>query len=178
MNDADKTSSGGQKLAAFCGLYCGACSLFIASTEDPARLEKLSAAFKTPPEALRCLGCRSDKLSPFCRDCGFKACAKGRGTAFCSECGEFPCADLTAFQKERPHRLELWNDLERIKEAGAEVWMKEKRAEYACPECGTINSAYDLACRKCGTSPSCAYVRKHRGAVETYFRNMKQGEKA
>ena len=166
---------GAPALAAFCGLFCGACSVYIGSTEDPARLEKLAARLGTKPEDLRCRGCRSGEVGVHCRDCEFKACAKGRGIAFCSECGEYPCAKLEAFQKERPHRNELWNDLGRIREAGAAAWIREKLGEYACPACGTVNSAYDLACRSCGASPSCAFVRKHRDAIEQHFSNMKKG---
>jgi len=157
-------------LAACCGLFCGACSVYIGSTEDPERLEKLATRLGTSPDDLRCLGCRSGRLGSHCRDCGFKTCAKGKGLSFCSECDEYPCAGLVAFQKERPHRLELWNDLGRIREVGAAAWIKEKLEEYACPECGTVNSAYDLACRTCGASPSCAYVRKHHEAIENSFR--------
>ncbi len=162
-------------LAAFCGLFCGACSVYIGSTEDPERLKKLATRLGTTPDDLRCLGCRSGEVGAQCRDCAFTACAKGRGLAFCSECADYPCARLEAFQRERPHRRELWNDLGRIREKGAAAWIREKLEEYACPVCGTVNSAYDLACRKCGASPSCDFVRKHREAIEGYFSNMKKG---
>ena len=39
-----------KKLAAVCGLYCEACSLFIATAEEPERLKKLAAEFKCSEE--------------------------------------------------------------------------------------------------------------------------------
>jgi len=162
-------------LAAVCGLYCGACSLYIGSTEEPERLARLAVLFNAPPTELRCLGCRSGRLGIHCRDCEFKACANGKGISFCGECDEYPCAKLAEFQRQRPHRIELWDDLDRIKKAGTEVWIREKEAEYACPKCGTINSAYDLSCRKCGEHPSCAYVAKHQEAVEQHYAEMTKG---
>lgn len=42
---------------------------------------------------------------------------------------------------------------------------KEMLEHYACPQCGTINSAYDMACRKCGNTPSCNYVEANREEI-------------
>ena len=35
-----------KKMAAVCGLYCGACTLYIATMEDPARLKGLAERFQ------------------------------------------------------------------------------------------------------------------------------------
>jgi hypothetical protein len=49
-----------QKLAAPCGLYCGACSIRIAHRDDNHKLkERLSAAYGVHPEEIRCEGCFS-----------------------------------------------------------------------------------------------------------------------
>jgi len=157
--------------AAVCGLYCGACALFIATAEDPERLKQLAAKLQLAVEEAKCHGCRSDKKSNFCESCKFCACAAERGIEFCSHCFEYPCAELTAFQAERPHRMDLWNDLARVKAIGYEKWLGEIRNRYTCPRCQTINSAYDLKCRKCGNSPSCDYVAEHGPAVERFLLN-------
>jgi hypothetical protein len=94
------------------------------------------------------------------------ACAAGRGIDFCGECDRYPCADLQQFQAEKPHRLELWANLARIKAVGYEQWLAEIRGRYTCPRCRTINSCYDLQCRSCGGDPSCAFVAEHREAIE------------
>ena len=164
-NDLNKT------LAGVCGLYCGACNLFIATMEDPARLKKLSARWQFPEDEMKCGGCRSDTRGPYCRRCKMSACAAEKGIDFCMECEEYPCDDLKQFQSERPHRIELWDDLQRIETVGHRQWLKEIREHYTCMDCGTVNSAYDLKCRRCGKEPSCGYVAEHRQAVEQYLKN-------
>jgi len=151
--------------AAVCGLPCDACSIFIAGHEDPARLALLAERMGWSPEEALCDGCRAAKRTPYCEACELYKCAERRGYAFCGECEEYPCADLQAFQHERPHRAELWENLARIAEIGAEAWLEEAKKHYTCPSCGTLNSAYDLKCRACGHEPSCDYVAAHREAI-------------
>ena len=78
---------------------------------------------------------------------------------------DFPCADLKEFQADKPHRLELWPNQERIREAGYEKWFAEMLERYACPKCGALNSAYHVACRECGTTPGNAFVEAHKEAI-------------
>jgi len=162
----------GKTLAAVCGLFCEACTLFIATKEDPARLKGLAARFQLSEEEMKCYGCRSDKRGPYCKICKMFSCAAERGIDFCSECEDYPCDDLKQFQSERPHRIELWDDLEQIKDKGYEYWLNNIRTNYTCTQCQTINSAYDLKCRKCGHEPSCDYVAKHKSVIEQVLKNM------
>jgi hypothetical protein len=160
-----------KRLAAVCGLYCEACTLFIATKEDPARLNGLATRFQLSEEAIKCNGCRSAKRGPYCEHCKMFACAAGRGIEFCSECEDYPCGDLKRFQSERPHRIELWDDLEQIRTVGYRLWLEKAREKYTCPQCRSINSAYDARCRKCGEEPSCPYVAKHKQEIELFFRS-------
>jgi len=160
-----------KKLAAVCGLYCEACSWFIATTEDTERLKRLAAQLHFSEEESKCYGCRSDKRLPYCEKCKMFACAAERGIDFCSKCEEYPCDDLRQFQFAMPHRIELWVNLERIKSIGYKLWLQESRENYACPRCQIINSTYDLKCRKCGEEPSCNYVAKHQRVIEEYLKN-------
>jgi len=157
--------------AAVCGLYCEACSWFIATNEDPERLKRLAAQSNFSEEESKCYGCRSEKRLPYCEKCKLFACAAERGIDFCSECEEYPCQDLKQFQSARPHRIELWENLERIKSIGYKKWLKEIRENYACPRCQIINSTYDLKCRKCGEEPSCNYVAKNKQVIEQFLKN-------
>ncbi len=170
--EEDHSREADKKLAAVCGLYCEACTLFIATKEDPARLKGLAERFKISEEAMRCYGCRSDKRGPYCGICKMFGCASERGIDFCVQCAEYPCNDLKKFQSERPHRIELWDDLERIGEVGYKNWLQEINENYTCPECRSINSAYDLRCRKCGEEPSCTYVAKHKQAIEQFLKKL------
>jgi len=155
-----------KRLAAICGLFCPACTLFIGTKEDPERLKMIAMRLQLPVEELECHGCRSEKRGIFCRNhCKMTKCAVEKGINFCCECTEYPCVELKAFQAQMPHRNELWKSQERIKEVGYEKWYEEMIEHYSCPECHTINSAYDIACRKCGTTPSCNYVNLHKDEI-------------
>lgn len=152
-------------LAAVCGLFCEACTIYIGSHEDPERLARQAADFGQSAEETHCDGCRAEKRMAYCRSCTMFACAAGRGLAFCGDCSDYPCAELEAFGRELPHRADIHIDLRCIGEIGAEAWMAEARRRYTCSSCGIINSAYDLKCRRCRHEPANAYVEKHREAI-------------
>ncbi len=173
QKNTDHPEDTDRRLAAVCGLYCGACSWFLATREDPGWLRRLGAQFGYSEDESRCRGCRSDTRLPYCRQCGLSACAAKRGIEFCSQCEEYPCGELRQFQSAMPHRIELWANLERVASAGHGQWLEEIRRRYTCPRCGTVNSAYNLKCRACGREPSCAYVAEHRKTIEDYLRNRK-----
>ena len=166
-----KNETSDKKLAAVCGLYCEACTWFIATREDPKRLKGLAARLNWSEEGSRCYGCRSEKRLPYCQSCKMFECTSERGIDFCSECEQYPCDKLKQFQAAMPHRIELWANLGRIKSVGYEQWLKEIRDRYTCPECKTINSTYDLKCRKCGYDPSCSYVAEHKNEIEEYLKS-------
>jgi hypothetical protein len=161
----DGRSSAAPVMAAVCGLFCSACSFYIGTHEEPARLERMASSFHVSREALLCDGCRSERRLFYCRDCVMFGCAAHRGYYTCGECPDCPCPDLERFVAERPHRADVPRDLARIKEIGAIAWMDEATLRHSCPECGTLNPAYDLACRKCGHDPASPYVEEHRDAI-------------
>jgi len=152
--------------AAVCGLFCTSCTFLISTAEDPARLSRLAKAIKQPEEAVRCEGCRSQVRTFYCKTCKMYACAAEKGIDFCVECSEYPCQEIKAFQSIMPHRLELWQSQDRIKEVGWEQWYREMSEHYSCSKCGTINSAYDKACRKCGAEPGSEYVKVNQKGIQ------------
>ena len=161
-----------KNVAAVCGLFCPACSIYIGTKEDPERLKPLAEAFNLPVEDLKCEGCRSEKKLGYCKDCIMMKCASEKGIDFCGACDSYPCKDLKQFQAIFPHRIELWKNLERIEAVGYEQWYTEMCTHYACPQCGTINSAYDVACRKCGNTPSCPYVAVNQEEINRRQENI------
>ena len=162
-----------KQLAAACGLFCPACSIYIASTEDHVRLSALSERFGVPEGDMECHGCRSEKRGLYCNKyCKMTGCAREKGVDFCGQCPQYPCSDLKTFQSQMPHRIELWQDQARIKAAGWETWYAEMVEHYSCHECGTINSAYDSKCRICGATPSCNYVKLYEKQVGTHRSRM------
>lgn len=159
----------GLTMAAVCGLWCGACFLHQAGEEGGAALEAWARRLGQTPEETRCQGCRSVAVSAHCRTCYFRDCAAERGLTFCAECVEFPCDRLAAFQAERPHRLDLWRDADRIREIGGEAWLAEIPARYACFSCGRVNNAYDLSCPGCAHVPAHAYGAEHGDTVKAFL---------
>ncbi len=152
-------------LAAVCGLFCPACSIYIAAHETPEKRAEIARQRNRPVESLVCDGCRAERRYSYCESCALYACAMAKGVDFCGLCDDYPCADLEAFQAARPHRIELWEAQARIREVGYEQWFAEMTERYACPECGALNSAYHLACRACGAEPANAYVAEHQSEI-------------
>lgn len=157
--------------AAICGLFCEACTAYIASTDDPERLTYLSGLIGLDEDEIRCYGCRSDELGFYCKECEMKTCAEEQKVEFCSECENYPCKLLSKFQGERAHRIELFEDGREIKEKGCQAWMAHAREKYSCPDCSTINSAYDFVCRKCGREPANEFVAKHKEKIQEFMKD-------
>lgn len=153
-------------IAAVCGLFCGACSVFIATQEDPVRLAAIAQKLNQTVEETACNGCRSDNVSGHCSHCAFRECASQKGILFCSECSEFPCKELVDFQAKMPHRIELWESLDLIKKEGLESWHKKMITDYSCKSCHTINSAYDFSCRSCGSTPGNDYISRNEEQIK------------
>ena len=160
--------------AAVCGLFCPSCTLFIATLEDPERLKRLAVSLNQTIEESHCEGCRSENKTNYCKKCKMVDCASEKGIEFCGECIKYPCEEIKTFQALKPHRIDLWQSQQRIKEAGYEQWYEEMVEHYSCPECNTINSAYDLACRKCGNIPSCSYVRINKEGILNHISNTRK----
>jgi len=84
-----------------------------------------------------------------------------KNIANCEDCESFPCAPLVEFQKQAPHRAELFESAEYRKKSGIDAWLAKMRADYACPKCGNVNSPYYGKCRKCGENPGNDFIRRN-----------------
>ena len=147
-----------QVLLAVCGLFCGACYHFRALSYSPERLSALTTRRRRSPEGFLCHGCRSDVLSihPGCAQCVLRACADSRGILHCGLCPEFPCARLEAFRDDgRLHHRDVVQQLEILRQQGAEVWLAEQAQRWQCA-CGEPFSWYDENCYVCG-APLASY---------------------
>lgn len=162
-----------RNLASVCGLYCGACGVYIATQEnDVEKMQNIAKTLNQTLEETWCDGCGSERKSAYCsQKCTFIKCAKEKNIEFCGSCNEYPCEQLKDFQSKMPHRLELWQSLQRIKETGWENWSDEMIAHYTCQNCNTINGAYHIACRKCGNTPSCNFVASHKAKIMNFLEN-------
>jgi hypothetical protein len=90
-----------KRLAAVCGLFCKACTVYIGSTEDPERLKSIAARYGEKPEEVKCMGCRSDVRFIYCQTCKLDKCAAQKGVEFCGSCESYPCEELKTFQDRK-----------------------------------------------------------------------------
>jgi hypothetical protein len=148
-----------KKTAAVCGLLCKSCGIYIATQENNNdQLRSIAERLHIPFEEVQCTGCRSNVLSAHCKTCFFRECSEKKEIGFCSECTDYPCAQLKEFQTKMPHRAELFQSLDRIKEAGWEKWYFEIVAHHSCTKCNTLNGWYEFTCKNCGSDPSSQFV--------------------
>lgn len=153
----------GERLVAPCGLYCGACPMFLASQEkDDQKIKALMQQFsggkmQLKQEDLICDGCIANgRIASFCRKCAIRACAAGKSNVTrCSDCSDFPCSRISNFNNDgMQHHSEVLANLRHIHEMGMKEWTKYEEDRWRCPQCRTSLSWYDKACPKCGAKRS------------------------
>jgi hypothetical protein len=71
-------------LMAPCGLYCGACGVYLATRDNNEKFKKIMGGlYGTTPEDTECLGCMqtqpSDKLYCLCEHCDIRKCVQSKG---------------------------------------------------------------------------------------------------
>ena len=150
----------GEHLAAVCGLYCGACSLYRARHDNnQERLEEIlknmSERWKVKPEEINCDGCLSGgQLMPYCRDCKIRLCAAEKsGVTHCADCPDFPCSLITNFNNDGVrHHGEVFRNIRRQQKVGVDEWLQEEYERWRCQFCGVSLDWYARTCHRCGTT--------------------------
>jgi hypothetical protein len=130
--------------AAYCGLFCGACPVFLA-TRAEGGLKAEGGAL------LSCDGCRSERLPVWCAQCSLKTCARKKEIEFCGDCGQYPCADYAGFRDsaDYPYHSECPGYLSSIKAEGWKAWLESMERMWSCAECGRPASWWDRICPSC-----------------------------
>jgi hypothetical protein len=161
---AAQVPQNGENLVATCGLYCGACPMYLDSqsksdqktTEFMQQLGAKQPAIKK--EDLQCDGCLGKgKLISFCAKCDIRACAESKTIARCSDCSEFPCSRISKFNNDfgkLQHHSEVLANLRHLRDVGIKDWAKSEKERWQCPQCQNRISWYDKACSKCGAKRS------------------------
>ena len=128
------------KLGAFCGLYCGACPLYLTSikAKDSSKVV--------------CLGCKSDKLAEHCLKCAIKDCAAAKNLNSCGECDQFPCEKTKPFHNSDKDMAKVAEkSCYRIRQTSYFAWTKEQVGRWTCKNCGSAFSFSDETCPSCKT---------------------------
>jgi hypothetical protein len=135
---------------AYCGLYCGGCTAFLATKEN--NVATLAREWNMEENDVKCLGCKSQTTAKFCTVCPLKECARDKGLEFCGECREYPCQKLEGFRNAEkfPYHSEVYDNLAEIKKQGLQNWLKHMKKRWSCPSCGKEFSWYTQPCPSCG----------------------------
>ncbi len=148
-----------ESLVAVCGLYCGACPMYLATqSKDEEKQKALLKQFSGSPiklkmEDILCDGCIGNgRVASFCRNCAMRTCPDDKqGVTRCSDCRDFPCSRITEFNNDgMPHHGEVLNNLRKIKEMGIQKWAKYDEERWKCPKCKSPIAWYDSKCPQCG----------------------------
>lgn len=151
-------------LMAPCGLYCGACGVYIATRDSNAKFKQIMGnLYGTKPEDTECLGCmQADpprKLYGFCEKCKLRDCVKSKGYYSCHQCAEWPCDMVEEFglatgRRVMKRAIPTWR--EKVAELGDEegsiAWARAECERYHCPDCGSPLFRGAQRCRVCKRS--------------------------
>ncbi|MFC1999965.1 DUF3795 domain-containing protein [Chloroflexota bacterium] len=142
----------------YCGLYCGACEIMAANTdEDKNRIINMwsSETWEATPEQLSCRGCKTDHPFIYCANCAMRQCARSKGVEVCIQCGEFPCVyyeqGRTAVEQipNLKHMKAIIKNLRQIRDHGVEHWLANEKSKWECPQCKAPFTWYMEECRFC-----------------------------
>lgn len=101
-----------------------------------------------------CPGCRGQAESQptYCRRCQIRDCVISLGIDFCSECASFPCTRIKQIDKRYRLRyhVNLIENAFRIKNVGAEQFLREDEQDWTCPGCGGVVCMHSRICSCCG----------------------------
>ncbi len=152
-----------ERIDSFCGLYCGACDIFLARRKGT--LPELARKWGRTARDLTCPGCKTEIVSIYCRECSIKACAREKKLDYCFQCSLFPCEELVNFNNDQhPHHSIVLHNLALIREKGLGEWLGEQEKRWQCPNCNTAFSWYDSKCPACGGKvKSCIEEEELRG---------------
>ncbi len=138
-----------ERMDSFCGLYCGACEIFLARRKG--LLGELAEKWGREKSEILCHGCKTEIVSIYCRSCSIKACVGEKKLQYCFQCRLFPCKKLLDFKNDQhPHHSIVFRNLELIKNLGAKQWLEEQERRWQCQGCNNPFSWYDDHCSSCG----------------------------
>lgn len=161
-----------KELRAPCGIFCGACAIYIATRDDSEKFGTLiGALWGTEPEETKCYGCmQSDppkKRFGFCQSCVIRKCVKSKELYSCHQCEDWPCDTIENIDLGESLPSTIKKSIERVikraipswrekvsefgDEKGSLVWARAECERYHCPSCGEPLYRSAQHCRACRT---------------------------
>ena len=150
-----------KNLMAPCGLYCGACGVYIATRDNNEKFKTVMAnLYGTRPEQTACLGCMQpdppEKIYAYCSSCPMRDCVRSKGYYSCHQCEDWPCDFVENFgfatgREVMKKTIPLWKKkvAEHGDEQGSVEWARAECERYHCPDCGQPLFRGAQRCRTC-----------------------------
>jgi hypothetical protein len=150
-----------RNLMAPCGLYCGACGVYIATRDKNEKFKAVMGnLYGTKPEETECLGCMQpdppEKIYGYCSVCSIRDCVRAKGFYSCHQCKDWPCEMIEKFgfatgRQVMKSTIPVWRDkvAELGDEQGSIEWARSVCERYHCPECGKPLFRGAKTCRTC-----------------------------
>ena len=150
-----------RRLMAPCGLYCGACGVYIATRDHNEKFrEVMGNLYGTKKEDTQCLGCMQsdppEKLYGYCMNCSIRTCVRKKGFYSCHQCDQWPCGLIENFGlatglRVMKRAIPLWREKTAAlgDEQGSEEWARAELERYHCPACGKPLFRGAKRCRAC-----------------------------
>ncbi len=150
-----------KNLLAPCGLYCGACGVYIATRDENEKFKSVMGnLYGTKPEETECLGCMQPdppkRPYGFCEICKIRNCVKSKGFYSCHQCKEWPCNRIDNFGfttgiRVMKRAIPLWRAkvAEHGDVKGSIEWARAECEHYDCPSCGKPLFRGAQECRVC-----------------------------
>lgn len=148
-------------LMAPCGLYCGACGVYIATRDGNEKFKTVMGnLYGTKPEDTECLGCMQPeppkKIYFYCKICNIRDCVRSKGFYSCHQCNEWPCDRINKFAfatgiRVMKKTIPIWRAkvAEHGDETGSIEWARSECERYHCPFCGKSVFRGAQKCRSC-----------------------------
>jgi hypothetical protein len=148
-------------LIAPCGLYCGACGVYLATRDGNEKFRTIMGnLYGTKPEETFCLGCmQSDsavKIYASCKVCEIRNCVKSKGFYSCHQCQDWPCPTIEKFgfatgRRVMGRTIPIWREkvAEYGDEQGSIEWARTECERYHCSNCGQPIFRGAQRCRAC-----------------------------
>ncbi|KPA09924.1 hypothetical protein MHK_009883 [Candidatus Magnetomorum sp. HK-1] len=150
-----------KKLMAPCGLYCGACGVYIATRDKNDKFKAaLGNLYGTPPEETECLGCMQpnppEKLYSYCKLCKIRDCVLSKDFYSCHQCDQWPCNLVEEFALKTglqvmKRTIPIWRKYvsQEGDEKGSIEWARSECERYHCSSCGNPLFRGAQKCRNC-----------------------------
>lgn len=138
-----------------CGMYCGACSVYLACSEGGELRKSVAKSLSVPEDKINCKGCGELSVRQEQKICDILRCLEKREFDFCFECEEYHAEQCEYFDKMfschlEENGLDLRQSLRRLEELSEEGWLDFNAKKWICRSCGAPIFIGATRCYRCG----------------------------